>query len=204
MSTSSRAHAKPASRKPGAAAAAGDAVALLIADHKEVHALFQTYKKLVSRKAGAEERQPLAEQICLLLTVHTAVEEELFYPAARRAEVEHASAKGLIAQLRGMTGDEALYDAKVTVLGEYIDHHVKEEQDEMFPACRKSTMDLQALGEKMALRKEALTSEQMEGMEVEGSDPRDSGAHGDPATTPVAELDTPMHEPAHSAYSAPR
>lgn len=161
---------KPASPKTD------DAVDLLIADHKQVHSLFLAYKKLVARDAGADERQPLAEEICTMLTVHAAIEEELFYPAARaakvesalldEAEVEHASLKDLINQLRGMGADDALYDAKVTVLGEYVDHHVKEEQDEMFPKCRKSRMDLQQLGAQLAQRKEELSAEQMEGMEA--------------------------------------
>lgn len=161
---------KPASTKPD------DAIDLLVADHQEVHALFVAYKKLVSREAGADERQPLAEQICTLLTVHAAIEEEIFYPAARAAKVEsalldeavveHQSLKDLIAQLRAMSADDALYDSKVTVLGEYVDHHVKEEQDEMFPKCRKARMDLQQIGAQLAQRKEELTAEQMEGMEL--------------------------------------
>ena len=152
------------SKKP-VAAPPGDAVDLLIADHREVHGLFVDYKKLVERHAGADERQPLAEEICTMLTVHTAIEEELFYPAAREAqvdsalldeaEVEHQSLKDLIAQLRAMGGDEPLYDAKVTVLGEYVDHHVKEERDELFPKA-KANLDLGALGDQLRERQEAL------------------------------------------------
>jgi hemerythrin-like domain-containing protein len=148
-----------------------DAVKLLTADHKEVHTLFQQYKKLCKAQAPADERQTLAEKICGLLTVHATVEEEIFYPAAREAgvesslldeaEVEHQSAKDLIAQLQSMDGDDELYDAKVTVLGEYIDHHVKEEQDEMFPACRKAKMDLAGLGAEIASRKTELMAELM-------------------------------------------
>ena len=146
-----------------------DAVKLLTADHKEVHALFQQYKKLVTAKAPADEREALALQICAMLTVHATLEEEIFYPAARaadvksdlldEAEVEHATAKDLIAQLEAMSADDELYDAKVTVLGEYIDHHVEEEQDEMFPACRKAKMDLAALGAELARRKAELMPE---------------------------------------------
>jgi hemerythrin superfamily protein len=146
-----------------------DAIKLLTADHKEVHTLFQHYKKLCEAQAGADERRPLAEKICGLLTVHATVEEELFYPAAREAgvddalldeaEVEHDTAKDLIAQLQTMDADDPLFDAKVTVLGEYIDHHVKEEQDEMFPACRKAKMDLTALGAELQARKAELTAE---------------------------------------------
>ena len=96
--------------------------------------------------ARSDRRSP--SEICVTLTVHATIEEELFYPAAREAEVEtdlldeaeveHASAKDLIAQIEGMGPDDELYDAKVTVLGEYIDHHVKEEEGEMFPKCRKA------------------------------------------------------------------
>ncbi|MGZ5130534.1 MAG: hemerythrin domain-containing protein [Caldimonas sp.] len=151
------------------AAAKADATQLLTADHKEVHALFGQYKKLADADADASERQGLAEQICTMLTVHATIEEEIFYPAARNAgvdsdlldeaEVEHASAKDLIAQIESMSADDELYDAKVTVLGEYIDHHVAEEQGELFPKCRKSDMDLAALAEELAQRKEELMQE---------------------------------------------
>jgi hemerythrin-like domain-containing protein len=163
-------------RKPAAKASSksdgGDAVKLLTADHKEVHTLFQKYKKLAQAQAPADERQPLAECICALLTVHATIEEEIFYPAAREAgvesalldeaEVEHATGKDLIAQLQSMDADDELYDAKVTVLGEYVDHHVKEEQDEMFPACRKAKMDLDAVGTELEVRKLALMQETMD------------------------------------------
>ena len=107
-------------------------------------------------------------QICGLLKVHTTIEEEIFYPAARaalaakgddmldEATVEHASAKALIAQLESASPGDQLYDAKLTVLGEYIKHHVKEEQEEMFPKCRKAKMDLRGLGAQMAARKAEL------------------------------------------------
>ena len=108
-----------------------------------MHALFANYRKLADGGAGGDERRPLAEQICTLLTVHAALEEEIFYPAARaagvdagvldEAEVEHASAKELVAQIRDMEPDAPLYDAKVSVLGEYIDHHVGEEEQRAVP-----------------------------------------------------------------------
>ncbi len=167
---------KATPKKTAVPAAANDAIKLLTDDHKEVHALFLKYKKLLGKDQGGTERQPLAEQICVLLTVHAAIEEEIFYPAARKAEVdaalldeaevEHASCKDLIAQIRDMGPDEECYDAKVTVLGEYIDHHVKEEQDELFPKCRKSTMDLPAIGERLVARKEVLMAEMAEGLEA--------------------------------------
>ena len=131
---------------PTAGAAKKDATALLQRDHREVQRMFKQYRKLSDAEGEATERQALAERICLMLSVHAAIEEELFYPAARaaevkatlldEAEVEHDSAKELIAQIQGMQPDDALYDAKVIVLGEYVNHHVEEEEEEMFPKCR--------------------------------------------------------------------
>jgi hemerythrin superfamily protein len=147
-----------------------DAIKLLTADHKEVKALFKDYEKLVKDEADDEEKQALAEQICMMLTVHATAEEELFYPAARdalgeeedlidEADVEHATAKELIAQIQGSSPDDPHYDAKVKVLGEYIDHHVKEEEGEIFPKVKKGGLDTAALGAEIAQRKEELMSE---------------------------------------------
>jgi hemerythrin superfamily protein len=146
-----------------------DAIKLLTEDHKEVKKLFDDYKKLCEAEAPAEERQALANQICSMLTVHAALEEELFYPLAREAladeadlideaTVEHSTAKDLIAQIESSTPDEPLYDAKVTVLGEYIQHHVKEEEGEIFPKIKKTELDLAVLGTEMAERKQALSA----------------------------------------------
>ena len=158
--------------------ASPDATRVLSDDHRQVHALFEAYRKLADAGASGEERAPLAEEICTLLTVHAALEEEIFYPAARaagvdagvldEAEVEHASAKDLIAQIRDMQADAPLYDAKVSVLGEYIDHHVGEEEEELFPKCRASAMDLNGLGIRIAARKDELMGEMTEGLEVVG------------------------------------
>jgi hypothetical protein len=141
----------------------GDAVDLLTDDHLQVSALFKKYEKLAKKEAPADERQALAQQICAMLKAHTTIEEEIFYPAARRAgidadlldeaDVEHASAKELIAQLEASGPDSDRYDAKVTVLGEYITHHVVEEHTEMFPKCRRAGMDLVALREALETRK---------------------------------------------------
>jgi hemerythrin superfamily protein len=176
--TAPRTAARKAPARKTTSTAGRDATRLLTDDHKEVHGLFVKYNKLADADAGSDERQPLAEQICVLLTVHATIEEEIFYPAARaadvdsdlldEAEVEHASAKALIAQIREMDADDDLYDAKVKVLGEYIDHHVEEEQDELFPKCRKSAMDLKQIGAQLAGRKAELMSEMAEGMEVAG------------------------------------
>jgi hemerythrin superfamily protein len=162
---------KSTAGKPAASARAaqGDATALLARDHAEVRKLFKEYDKLAENEAEGDERQSLAEQICTMLTAHTTIEEEIFYPAAREAgvesdlldeaEVEHASAKDLIAQIGSMSPDDELYDAKVKVLGEYVDHHVQDEEGELFPQCRDSDMDLAALGGELAARKAELVAE---------------------------------------------
>jgi len=143
-----------------------DAIELLTEDHKKVKKLFQSYKKLMEAEDNDEAREELVAEICAELTVHAQVEEEILYPAVRdvideddmmdEAEVEHASCKDLIAQLEGMSAGDDHYDAKVIVLGEYIDHHVKEEQEEMFPKAKKSKVDMGKLGAQIARRKEEL------------------------------------------------
>jgi len=148
-----------------------DACDLLDADHKAVKKMFKEYEELTESKArsASQKKQELAQQICQELTVHAQVEEELFYPALRgvlketdlldEAEVEHQSAKDLIAQIQA-GGDEEKIDAKVTVLGEYIDHHVKEERNEIFPKARAARkLDLIAMRDAIEARKEELMSE---------------------------------------------
>ena len=154
---------KTASRKKSPARPR-DALALLKADHKKVDELFKQFEKARSTK----RKQDLASEICLELTVHAEIEEMHFYPALRKAgnkklaelldeaNVEHQSLKTLIAQIeQGPSGDD-LYDAKVTVLGEYVKHHVKEEEGEIFALARKTRLDLKALGETLSEEKEAL------------------------------------------------
>src|ERR1700712_1402612 len=149
--------------KPKAAAPDGaDAIALLKADHREVEDLFDRFEAAT----GDADKRDLAIAICVALKVHARLEEELFYPAAYsavddkslldEAQVEHASAKDLIAQIEAGAPGEAFYDARVKVLAEYIDHHVTEEENELFPQCRKSKLDLAALGAVMAMRKQEL------------------------------------------------
>lgn len=144
-----------------------DAIALLKADHKEVHAMFEEYEGLGDRANVSKNK--LVAKICQALTIHTRIEEEIFYPAMRAASkdsedmvdeavVEHASAKDLIAQLEEMDPEDDLYDAKVKVLGELIDHHVEEEEEEMFPKARKLKLDLAALGDEMAMRRDELAA----------------------------------------------
>jgi hemerythrin-like domain-containing protein len=145
-----------------------DAIALLTDDHKAVKKLFKSYHSLIDDEAKGSQKAEVAQQICRELTVHAQIEEEIFYPAVREsiddqdlmdeAAVEHATAKDLIAQIEAMSPDDEYYDAKVTVLGEYIDHHVKEEQDEMFPKARKA-IDVDAIGAALKERKEELMGE---------------------------------------------
>ena len=156
--------ARATRRSQATASRPQDAIALLKADHREVKAMFAEFEKT----EGDKEKQNLATRICAALTVHTQIEEEIFYPAAYEAlddddlldeaEVEHASAKDLIAQIEASSPAEPLYDAKVKVLGEYVDHHVQEEEKELFPECRDSDLDLKELGVKMKARKEELTA----------------------------------------------
>lgn len=163
--TSTQTRKKPATAR-STTARAPDALKLLMADHKEVKALFLAYAKLVKADADGARKQAIARQICTALTVHATVEEELLYPAAYdvlpeadlvdEATVEHATAKDLIAQIEGMEPSDDLYDAKVKVLNEYIDHHVKEEEKEMFPKLRKSELDLKDLGVSLKRRKDEL------------------------------------------------
>lgn len=141
-----------------------DAITLLTEDHEQVKSMFEQYEELGDRAFAS--KQKLALKICTELTKHATAEEEIFYSAVRAATkdddmldeaiVEHASAKDLIAQIISMEPTEDLYDAKVKVLGELIDHHVKEEEGEMFPKARKAKLDLMALGEAIAARKQQI------------------------------------------------
>ena len=153
-----------------------DAIALLKQDHRTVSGLFEEFEK-----ADEEEQAAIAQRVCQLLTVHAQIEEEVLYPAAKEAfngdeededlvneaEVEHGSAKELIAKIEGMTSDDEHFKATVTVLGEYIKHHVKEEEGELFPQLKKTELDLKELGGRLADRKFAL----MEQMGIEEQEP---------------------------------
>ena len=148
-----------------------DAIAALTADHRKVKALFKEFeraKESEGRKDPARKSE-LVSQICNELKIHAEIEEEIFYPAVRKkiddsdlmdeALVEHAGAKDLIAQLEDMDVHDKLYDAKVTVLGEQIEHHVKEEESEMFPKARKAKVDTERLGIQMESRRAELKQE---------------------------------------------
>jgi hemerythrin-like domain-containing protein len=173
MATAKKAPAKKTPAKKSAAkkapakkATPKEATAMLIADHKLVSSLFDQFEKTRSdaRKAA------IVAQICKELTAHTTIEEEIFYPAVKaalkdhelvpEANVEHASVKDLIAQVEGKAPYGEMYDAKVKVMGEFVKHHVKEEQNEMFPKARKTKLDMVALGAQMAARKQELMAAQ--------------------------------------------
>lgn len=168
-----------------------DAIALLKADHKEVEKMFKQFEKMKEDEDAIDEKVDLVAQICNELTVHTEIEEEIFYPAVRAATedgdlmdealVEHASAKDFISQLQSMKPDDEFYDAKVTVLGEYVMHHVKEEEGEMFPKAKKAKVDMQELGDMMAQRKEELHTE-MQNPAKSGKTTRKSSSTARPAT----------------------
>jgi hemerythrin superfamily protein len=141
-----------------------DAIALLKADHREVEHLFEKFEAA----GGHARKKALAERICMDLTVHTKLEEDIFYPACegavdedllKEAHVEHDAAKVLIAEIEAGGPDEAFYDAKVKVLSEMIEHHVKEEEKPgkgVFSQARSAGLDMDALGEQLAAEKQQL------------------------------------------------
>jgi hemerythrin superfamily protein len=142
-----------------------DALALLKEDHRAVEKLFKEFEGA----KGDGRKQKLAQRICLELTIHTMIEEEIFYPACdgkvnddllKEAYVEHDAAKVLVAEIEAGEGrDDDFFDAKVQVLSEEIEHHVQEEEKELFPKVRKADIDLDALGEQLAARKRELQKE---------------------------------------------
>lgn len=141
-----------------------DAIELLKADHKDVADLLDRFEE---EKA---DKPAIAAEICAALKVHAQIEEEIFYPAARdaleqddedlvdEADVEHATIKGLIGRIESVGSSDDHFDALVKVLGEYVKHHVKEEEHELFPKLRRSSMNLEAVGAALALRKRELES----------------------------------------------
>ncbi|QNA83549.1 hemerythrin domain-containing protein [Sphingomonas sp. So64.6b] len=143
-----------------------DAIALLKADHRTVEELFEQFEGATS----ASKKQKIAMQVCMELTVHATIEEEIFYPACeghveedllKEAYVEHDGAKVLIAEIEAGSPDDDYYDAKVKVLSEQIEHHVREEEarmEGMFSQARKAGLDMDALGEQLRARKEELVA----------------------------------------------
>ena len=144
-----------------------DAVALLKADHRTVEDLFAKFEKA----SGDNRKKEIADQICMELTVHAMIEEEIFYPACdgkveedllSEAYVEHDGAKVLIAEILAGSPSDEFYDSKVKVLQEQIEHHVEEEEKRMeglFSQARKAGLDMDALGAELAARKQELTAE---------------------------------------------
>ena len=168
-------------------------------DHKRAKQAFREAEKLDADEDG-EELKALVEQTCAELEVHATLEEELFYPAVREvlkdgdlideAEVEHGSAKALMAQLRAMGPEDEKYAATFKVLGEYINHHVKEEEGEIFPAMQgRSGVEWEDVQEQMMTRREQLMSEMglseeaEEGEEIEGADGRSGAQRGARSST---------------------
>jgi len=150
-----------------------DGLQLLAADHRKVEDLFESFEKAT----GASAKEKIVKEICTELKVHAQIEEEIYYPEIRgkveddaldEAYVEHDGAKLLINELEAATPDEAYYDAKVKVLQEQIEHHVKEEEkerDNLFQQTRAADIDLEALGERLAARKaELMALAQSEGL----------------------------------------
>jgi len=145
-----------------------DAISILTADHKKVKKLFKDFEYMKESGSPAEKEELVAE-ICRELTMHADAEEQIFYPAAREeieeknlldeAEVEHAGVRDLVSQLQSMRPDDDLYDAKVTVMSEYVNHHIEEEQNEIFPKVKKAKLDLERLGEQILEFKNMMSPE---------------------------------------------
>ncbi|WP_334190980.1 hemerythrin domain-containing protein [Noviherbaspirillum sp.] len=163
---SSAAKAAPKSTGKGAQ----DVLELLKEDHKKVNKMFEQFEKMKEKEDNDQEaKQLLVETACAELTIHAQLEEEIFYPALREAiddedmldeaEVEHNTAKQLITELAAMQPGDELYDAKFTVLGEYVKHHVQEEEKEMFQKAKKAKIDLVAMAEQVMERKMELRDE---------------------------------------------
>jgi hemerythrin superfamily protein len=170
-----------------------DALSLLKRDHSQVAALFKEFEN-----ADSEDKTLLAGQICQMLTIHALIEEELLYPAARgvlgvdhedlvdEATVEHASIKDLVDQIASAGSEDDLFEAKVTVLGEYVNHHVEAEEQELFPKLQKTQLDLEALGLALATRKKELMTELGVSADdaVEQAEPASPGVATDMRTRP--------------------
>jgi len=178
---SSSKSSKTASRRATSKGSEDDALHILADDHKKVIDLFDEFERMKEdEETDDEAKQVLVETACAELTIHAQVEEEIFYPAARdaiddmdlldEAEVEHASARQLITELAAMQPGDDLYDAKFTVLGEYVKHHIQEEEKQIFPKIKKSELDLEELGREISDRKMELRDE----LGVSGEDEEDS------------------------------
>ena len=185
--------------KSGAARAQPLALELLMADHRKVEDLFEQFEQ--EKESDEGTRREIAQKICAELTIHAQVEEELLYPwlkenledddmeMVEEAYVEHATAKDLIAQIEGAADIDEQFNAKVKVLGEYIKHHVQEEENEIFPEIRDQQEELDEIGQEIAARKGELKEEmglapdeEEEGEEETGTAPRGRGRTGSSET----------------------
>ena len=181
-----------------------DAIALLKSDHRQVEHLFERFEE-----GDDDELDSLAERVCQFLTIHAQIEEEILYPAAKQAFeedeedmdlvnealVEHGSAKELIAKIEAMTSADESFKATVKVLSEYINHHVKEEEKELFPKLKQTELDLQELGTQLGDRKLLLMEEMgvdaeeqplARGRSKQQGSPRRAGASGSRRTASKA------------------
>ena len=171
------------------------AIEMLLQDHKRVHKLFKDFEKI--DRGDEEAVRELVETACLELQIHSMLEEEIFYPAVRaqaqgesedllnEAEVEHEAADDLIARLHELDPDDAMYCAYFSVLAEYVKHHVRQEEHELFPKLAPMKLDLQKLGEDMRLRREELFAE-ME-REDDESEEAQRGLSAQPGEVPTPE-----------------
>jgi hypothetical protein len=163
-----------------------DAIALLKADHRKVEELFAAFEK--ARDSARKEK--LVKQICTELSIHTMIEEEIFYPACtgkvedddliEEAYVEHDGAKVLVAELINSGPDDEFYDAKVSVLSEMIKHHVKEEErrsEGLFAKAKEAGLDLEGLGERLMQRKQELMAEFADGENLPAPETRSFTGH---------------------------
>jgi hemerythrin-like domain-containing protein len=170
-----------------------DAIELLKEDHRNVERIFKEFEKLPEDDTDDESKRALVERACAALTLHTRIEEEIFYPAVRdvlrdeilgeEALVEHSTAKDLIASLEALEPGEPFYDATFTVLAEYVKHHVKEEETEMFPQVKKAKLNLNELGAQMQQRKDELDDEDGP---IETGPVSERGGHDGQAPNPKA------------------
>jgi iron-sulfur cluster repair protein YtfE (RIC family) len=182
---------KPGTHKDGGAP---DALGMLKADHDKARALFRAFDALKGHRDEARRKADLVDEICYELTLHSMLEEELFYPALRaaqgdtqaadelldEADIEHAGARELISQLEIMAPGDDHYDATVTVLGEEVEHHIDKEESELFEMARQAGIDLDDLGEQLAARKDELEEDlSAPPSRIDGMEPHD-GARRQP------------------------
>lgn len=194
---------------PAKASALEQIIQQLIADHDQVKNLFRDYQRLIDTEAPDAQREAVAAQICNALTVHAALEEEIFYPAAREvlpedqealidhADIEHGSLKNLIAAIEASRADDGHYDARVHVLQEYVEHHVREEESDMFSELRQSTAghDFAPVLQQLSQRRTELQQQLGETAPLQKPKKR---------ATAVIEARTPARRPRQSKASARR